>query len=90
MSFRKRLQSQFAIAKKKYLKEHPNCEVCLLFGKLIPASDVHHVIGRYNTDLYLDETNFISLCRFHHNDVMNKDGKTKQLIEKIVKRREGL
>lgn len=90
MSSRKELQQKFAVLKRKYLIEHPNCEVCLLLGKITPSVDVHHIVGRWHTDYYLNEENFVALCRFHHIDVhQNPNGKTKALIKKIRERKNG-
>lgn len=87
MSFRKELQRKFAVAKKKYLKEYPNCELCLLLGKLTPAIDVHHRVHRWNPDMYLDEKNFVAVCRIHHQRLEEGREYEQKLLEKVISRR---
>ena len=49
----------------RYIKEHPLCELCLKEQKLIPATEVHHIVfvenGGGNED-----SNLLAVCHSHH------------------------
>lgn len=57
-----------------YLHEHPLCEECLKKGKVVPATDVHHIKspfkkGQINWNLLYDENNLMSLCKECHGNI---------------------
>lgn len=51
--------------RKVYFERHPLCEDCLMFGRHVPAEEVHHIVplsaGGQN-----DINNLRSLCRSCH------------------------
>jgi 5-methylcytosine-specific restriction enzyme A len=50
------------------LKLNPTCEDCLQRGRVVVATEVHHVIPRKERpDLALDLANLRSLCKPCHN-----------------------
>jgi len=56
-----------------YLSLHPVCEICVQYGHIEPATEVHHIrrfmsetneAARWNT--FLNENNLVSLCSKCH------------------------
>jgi len=94
MSYRKSLQNKFRAVKKKYLEEHPYCEICLLLGRRTQATDVHHIVARWDTDKFLDQNNLVALCHYHHLVLHNQAGTleeqkmVKRLLEKIKEKKD--
>ena len=88
MSYRKSLQNKFRTVKKKYLEEHPYCEIDLLLGKEIPATDVHHITARWDTEKYLDPNNLVALCHYHHLVIHHQAGglKEQKMVEKLLEK----
>jgi len=92
-SFRKRLQTKFRKVKKEYLKEHPYCEICLLEGVETPATDVHHIVARWDPDKFLDPNNLVALCHLHHLMLHQEAGtivereRVKKLLEIVIRRK---
>lgn len=77
-----------------YLKQHPLCEECLKFGKVTPATSVHHIKspfkgGETNQHLLLDYDNLMSVCHECHAEIHNKDNGYKS-PEEIIKQLEML
>jgi len=61
-------------ARIRYLREHPLCVECLSKGQVAAATVVDHVIppkGDY--ELFWDESNWQSLCKFHHDTKTAKE-----------------
>lgn len=57
------------------LQQQPLCQICLMFGKIEPAIDIHHLIswtsGKTEAEqhnLAFDFNNLASLCKEHHNN----------------------
>lgn len=69
-----------------YMRTHPWCEKCLKEGKYSPASDCHHVVSPFQGELsderkyalLTDANNFIALCRECHNEIHQRQEKTKR------------
>lgn len=51
------------VVRPRFLKGHPTCQ---FHGCNKKATDIHHQAGRENERL-LDDTKFMSVCRFHHD-----------------------
>jgi len=52
----------------RYLREHPLCVICLEEERTTAATIVDHVIPpRGDPELFWDENNWQSLCKFHHD-----------------------
>ena len=55
-------------ARWRYIAEHPLCVECEKVGKLMPANVVDHVVAHKGDKvLFWDESNWQSLCTYHHN-----------------------
>ena len=52
--------------RERYVSEHPLCELCSLYGHLVPVEEVHHIwpVSRGGTN---DRRNLISVCKSCHN-----------------------
>lgn len=59
-----KLNAAYSILREQYLKHHPHCEAHLA-GCAINACDIHHKKGRVGT-LFLDDTEFLAVCRTCH------------------------
>ena len=84
MSYRQKKQREFAKIKKKYLAEHPYCEVCLTQGLIVPSIDVHHIRARWAGDN--SEDNLIALCRGCHNKLHGTSYKDKKFVQTLIKK----
>ena len=58
----------YRMLRRKYLKEHPQCEVNLL-GCTIQSTEIHHTAKKYTTDLWLNIKLFKAVCRTCHNRI---------------------
>lgn len=65
-----------------FLTQHPLCQVCLDHQKVTPAEDIHHkrvwLRGKTEEDkwnLFLAESNLMSVCSRCHHALHNKDKK---------------
>jgi hypothetical protein len=63
-SKQEKLDALYSILRKKYLENHPMCEARLP-GCGLSSTDIHHKAGRTG-DRYLDDTDFLSVCRVCH------------------------
>lgn len=52
----------------KYLDENTECEA-LLPGCTVSSTEIHHLEGKATRALYLDENNWMAICRNCHNIV---------------------
>ena len=59
-----KLDALYSILRKSYMERYPFC-LAKLPGCSINATDIHHKMGRTGK-LYLDETEFLSVCRTCH------------------------
>jgi hypothetical protein len=59
-----KLNAAYSILREQFLKRKPHCEAHLP-GCAINATDVHHKKGRTGT-LFLDDTEFLAVCRTCH------------------------
>lgn len=64
---RAKQEREYLKLRKVYLFTHPNCEVT---GCGCQASEIHHKKSRAGEHL-LDESNFMAVCRSHHNYIEN-------------------
>lgn len=65
--------SKWQKARAAYLKRHPLCVLCMVKGKLTPATVVDHIIPhRGDKRLFWDQTNWQPLCKGCHD---HKTGK---------------
>lgn len=76
-SKKEKLDAAYTILRQSYLKNHPMCEARLP-GCNLSASDIHHKHGRVG-DLYLDDTEYIALCRNCHRWIHDNPAKAKEL-----------
>jgi hypothetical protein len=76
-SKKEKLDAAYAVLRQSYLKNHPMCEARLP-GCNLSASDIHHKHGRVG-DLYLDDTEYIALCRNCHRWIHDNPAKAKDL-----------
>lgn len=54
--------------RKHYLIDHPLCRDCREAGRLTPAVEAHHVVGRRKRpELALDPDNLMGLCKPCHS-----------------------
>jgi hypothetical protein len=60
-----KLNAAYTILREQFLKRKPHCEAHLP-GCAINATDVHHKKGRTGT-LFLDDTEFLAVCRTCHS-----------------------
>lgn len=59
---------RWMIIKTMYLREHPFCVKCQAEGKMELAQVVDHIIPHHGDyDLFWDQSNWQSLCAYHHN-----------------------
>jgi len=76
-SKKEKLDVVYSILRKNYLSNHPMCEarfeVCSF-----DASDIHHKKGRVG-DLYLNDTEFMSVCRECHRYIHDNPKLAKEL-----------
>jgi|694.fasta_scaffold00082_91 hypothetical protein len=59
-----KLNAAYSILREQYMKHHPHCEAHLA-GCAINACDIHHKKGRVG-NLFLDDTEFLAVCRTCH------------------------
>jgi hypothetical protein len=59
-----KLDALYTVLRKSYMERYPFC-LAKLPGCSINATDIHHKMGRTGK-LYLDETEFLSVCRTCH------------------------
>lgn len=59
-----------------YIKAHPLCRICLEDGKIIPATEVDHIIPhKGDKDLFWAEDNHQALCKpCHSRKTVLEDG----------------
>lgn len=76
-SKKEKLDAAYTILRQSYLKNHPMCEARLP-GCNLSASDIHHKHGRVG-ELYLDDTEYIALCRNCHRWIHDNPAKAKEL-----------
>jgi len=53
--------------RKRYLTAHPLCEDCEKTGRVVPATDLHHVVALRNGGERLSESNVMGLCASCHS-----------------------
>jgi hypothetical protein len=58
-------EAEYSAKRKIFLSSHPLCKANLPGICTNHSTDVHHTAGRIG-DLYLDETNWLALCRSCH------------------------
>lgn len=76
-SKKEKLDAAYTVLRQSYLKNNPMCEARLP-GCNLSASDIHHKHGRVG-DLYLDDTEYIALCRNCHRWIHDNPAKAKEL-----------
>lgn len=60
--------SRWQRARKKYLEAHPLCVECARQGRYVKATVVDHIVPhRGDQKLFWDQSNWQSLCSYHHN-----------------------
>lgn len=65
-----------------YMQAHPLCEECLKENKITPSVECHHIVPFMSVQeeeerikLLMDETNWIALCKQHHDEKHKKKEK---------------
>jgi hypothetical protein len=66
---RQKQNRQYTPVKRKYLADHPFCQV---EGCGVPSTDLHHKRGRSGKQL-LNLDDFMSVCRAHHDAFERED-----------------
>lgn len=82
---------EWRAARKRYIAENPFCEHCALYGKVVDADVVDHVIEledltEENQYLRLDPSNFKSLCHHCHNIKSAEQARIRRLKQQEIKR----
>jgi len=62
--------AEYSVKRKIFLSSHPLCKANLSSICTKQSTDIHHIAGRMG-DLYLDETNWLALCRSCHMWIEN-------------------
>ena len=62
----KKTISEYSVIRKSFLEKNPNCKAKLK-GCGIKATEVHHIIPKRSKETWLDENNFLSVCRQCHD-----------------------
>jgi hypothetical protein len=76
-SKKEKLDALYTIIRKQWMKDHPMCQAKLP-GCSLEAHDIHHKEGKVG-ELYLDTTNFVSICRNCHTWVHSNPKQAKEL-----------
>jgi hypothetical protein len=76
-SKKEKLDAVYTVIRKQWMKDHPFCQAKLP-GCSIEAHDIHHKDGKVG-ELYLDTTNFISVCRSCHTTIHENPKQAKEL-----------
>lgn len=61
----KKVEAKYKKVRKKFLEEHPVC-LAALQGCTKQATEVHHMAGKANEELYLDTQLFLPVCHNCH------------------------
>lgn len=69
----KRYGKAWRAIRKRYVAEHPLCEMCLKENRMTKVEEVHHILplSRGGTN---DEDNLMSLCKSCHSKIHAKSG----------------
>lgn len=72
-NYNKKYGRSWRKVRRRYVKRHPLCEICLAIGKITPVEEVHHIvpISQGGTN---DEENLQSLCQSCHTKVHQELG----------------
>jgi 5-methylcytosine-specific restriction protein A len=63
-------------ARLAFLARHPLCATCQAEGRLVPATDVDHVVPhRGDQRLFWDESNWQGLCKPCHDAKTAREGR---------------
>lgn len=62
-----KLDIAYSVLRKRYLLDHPNC-MARLPDCTLKSTDIHHMMGKVGL-LYLDDTQFVALCRVCHQKI---------------------
>jgi 5-methylcytosine-specific restriction protein A len=63
-------------ARRSYLARHPLCVVCLVQGRVVPATIVDHAVPhRGDPKLFWDEANWAALCKPCHDAKTAREGR---------------
>ena len=61
--------ARWRAARKRYLRRHPLCVMCLAEKNITPATVVDHIIPhRGNQRLFWNQENWQALCKKHHDE----------------------
>lgn len=58
----------------RYIKQHPNCEICLTKMKCTPATEVHHIVPISRGGQHLD-CNLLALCHKCHTEIHRRENR---------------
>ena len=61
----KKTISEYSIIRKSFLEKNPNCKARLK-GCGIKATEIHHEKGKSSKEQYLNEADFLPVCRSCH------------------------
>jgi hypothetical protein len=59
---------EYGEVRKRYLEEHPVCEVC----GMKPPAEIHHIHNRGTGGALSDTENFLAVCRYCHEQIHAK------------------
>ena len=69
----KRYGKAWRVIRKRYVVEHPLCEMCLKENRMIKVEEVHHILP-LSRGVTSDEDNLMSLCKSCHSKIHVKSG----------------
>lgn len=67
-SYGKRYGREWRAIRDQYIKRHPLCEECMKYHRLIPATEVHHILPLSDGGTH-DAANLMSLCHECHSRI---------------------
>lgn len=72
-----KLNAAYSVLREQFLKNHPYCQAHIP-GCNIKATDIHHKKGRVGK-LFLDDSEFLAVCRMCHTWIENNPAEAKLL-----------
>jgi len=72
-----KLNAAYSVLREQFLKNHPYCKAKVP-GCSIIATDIHHKKGRVGK-LFLDDSEFLAVCRMCHTWIENNPAEAKLL-----------
>ena len=70
---KQRYNGVWPAVRRRYIAEHPLCEVCRREGRITAAQEVHHIIPLAEGGTH-DEDNLMALCKSCHSRITALEG----------------